>query len=299
MCSSLVSGLPDGSFRAIAKHLGRSAPLGARASEYGNGRRPLLKRTALRHLIVAGSGALVAYLFWLTRADWDPEMRFWKAIGNASLILLYATLAAGPLARLRLPGGRLVRYRREMGVWFALFGLLHTVLILNGWARWDLQLFLGYEFVPQLGRLVRLEPGFGLANLIGIVSGVIALVLLATSSDWAVRKLGGESWKFLHRGVYIILALVMLHTGYFLFIHYTPHFHRLPPPPDWFRYPFVGLTLAVLVLQAAAFVWTVQTQRRRAVPDQASAPERQGSRAPRRSTQREQSAPSNRERRAR
>ena len=191
-------------------------------------------------------------------------MRFWKAAGDASKLFLLATVTVGPLARLRLPGGWLVRYRRQMGVWFALFGLLHTVLILNGWARWDLQRFLGYEFIPELGRLVRLEPGFGLANLIGFASGLIALALLATSNDWAVRKLGSSSWKFLHGGVYIIFWLVAFHAAYFLFIHYAEHFHRGPPPPDWFRFPFVALTLTVLGLQVAAFFRTVNRQRQRA-----------------------------------
>lgn len=79
-----------------------------------------------RHLAVAAAGAAVTYLFWLTRAHWDPEMRLWKALGDASLVLLYTTLATGGLARLRLPGGRLVRYRRELGIWFALFGFLHA-----------------------------------------------------------------------------------------------------------------------------------------------------------------------------
>jgi len=213
--------------------------------------------TVLRHLVVASLGALIAYGFWLTRANWDPEMRFWKAIGNASLLLLYVTLVVGPLARLRLPGARFVRYRRELGVWFALFGLVHSLLILNGWVRWEWQRLLGYEFIPELGRFVRLEPGFGLANLIGITSGVIALLLLATSTDWAVRKLGADSWKFLHQGTYVIFWLVVLHTGYFLFIHYTEHFHRTPPPPDWFRWPFVGLTIVVIALHTTAFVKTV------------------------------------------
>jgi methionine sulfoxide reductase heme-binding subunit len=218
-------------------------------------------KLVIRHATVFSSGALIAYLFWLTRGNWDSEMRLWKAVGNASLLLLYATLAVGALARLGLPGGRLVRYRRELGIWFALFGLLHTYLILDGWARWDLQRLLGYEFIPEFGRHVRLEPGFGLANLMGLVSGVIALLLAATSTDWAVRRLGGSAWKFLHQGVYIIFWLVVLHTAYFLFIHYTEHFHRVPPPPDWFRWPFVALTLTVIALQAGAFVKTVQVQR--------------------------------------
>lgn len=238
----------------------------------------MLKQLAIRHLIVASVGLLIAYLFWLTRGNWDSEMRMWKAIGNASLVLLYGTLAVGPLARLRMPGGALVRYRREMGIWFAMFGLVHTVLILNGWTRWDFQRFLGYEFVPELGRFVRLESGFGLANLMGIVSGLIALTLVATSTDWAIQKLGGRAWKFLHQGVYVIFWLVVLHTVYFLFIHYTEHFHRRPPPPDWFQYPFVALTLTVIVLQASAFIKTVRLQVGRSSTSEARAPATRGAR---------------------
>ena len=66
------------------------------------------ERTALvgfgaRHLAVATIGAAIAYLFWLTRGHWDPEMRLWKAIGDARLVLLYATLASGALTRMLLP----------------------------------------------------------------------------------------------------------------------------------------------------------------------------------------------------
>lgn len=217
---------------------------------------------AARHLLIASIGATVAYLFWLTRPHWDAEMRLWKAVGDASLVLLYATLASGALARLRLPGSRLVRYRRELGIWFALFGLLHGVLILDGWARWDLSRFLGYEFVPELDRLVRLEPGFGLANLIGVTAGAIALLLLATSSDRAIRRLGPGAWKFLHQGVYVVLWLTVLHVTYFLFLHYTEHFHRPPPAPDWFRYPFVAMTGALIGLQAWAFLGTARSRER-------------------------------------
>lgn len=194
-------------------------------------------------------------------------MRLWKALGDASLVLLYTTLATGALARLRLPGGRLVRYRRELGIWFALFGFLHAWLILDGWPRWDLARFLGYEFIPELGRLVRLEPGFGLANLMGVAAGVIALVLLATSTDRAIQLLGAGTWKLLHQGTYVVLWLTALHSAYFLFIHYTEHFHRAPPAPDWFRLPFLVMTAGLLGVQAAAFLVTA-----RARPDRATTP---------------------------
>lgn len=224
-----------------------------------------MKTLLLRNAFVGFCGLALTYGFWLTRPDWDPEMRFWRAVGDASLMLLYLALGVGPLARLWPRVGRLLVIRREFGVWFGILALAHTLLILDGWARWDAMRFLGYEFVPELGYLVRLEPGFGLSNLVGLVAMLITVLLMATSTDWAMRTLGGTSWKVLQLfGAYTVFYLVALHTAYFLFIHYTQHFHRLAPPnPNWFRYPFVVLTALVILLQVAAFVTTVVRQRRR------------------------------------
>ncbi len=223
-----------------------------------------MKRLLLKNGAVGLIGVALTYGFWLSRPEWDPEMRFWRAVGDASLMLLYAALVIGPLARLWPKAGRLLAYRRELGVWFGLLALAHTLLILNGWARWDVMRFLGYEFVPELGYLVRLEPGFGLSNLIGLAAVFLTLVLMATSTDWAVRTLGGGAWKFLQYSAYTVFYLVVLHTAYFLFLHYTQHFHRLAPPnPNWFRYPFIGLTLLVVLLQSSAFLKSVAQQRRK------------------------------------
>ncbi len=224
----------------------------------------MVGRVLRSRAIIGIVGVVLIYLFWLSRPDWDGEMRFWRAVGDASLIFLYLALALGPTARLFPPAWELLSYRRELGIWFGVFAILHTVLILNGWARWDVLRFMGYDFVPELGRMVKLEPGFGMANLLGLLAILITLPLMATSADWAVRALGESAWKFLHYGAYTIFYLVVLHTAYFLYIHYTLHFHRVPPPnANWFQIPFVALTAMVLALQTGAFFKTVRRQRRR------------------------------------
>ena len=43
-------------------------------------------------------------------------MRFWRAVGDGSLILLYLTLALGPVARFLPRAGVLLPYRRELGI---------------------------------------------------------------------------------------------------------------------------------------------------------------------------------------
>ena len=220
-----------------------------------------LRSTLVGHAVLAVvTGALVA-AFWASRPDWSPEMRLWKAVGDAALVLLFAALALGPAARLSRAVAPLLRWRRYVGVWAGLAGTLHGLLVIHGWARWSVRRFLGYEFIPQFGREARLEPGFGLANLMGLVAVAWLLVLVATSSDRAVRALGPRGWKWVQGGANVVFYLVVLHSAYFLFLHYTVSFHRDVPPANWFRVPVLVAAAAVLALQWAAFARTVSRRR--------------------------------------
>ena len=134
-------------------------------------------------------------------------------------------------------------------------------LIFNGWTEWTLSRFFGYEFVPQLGRTARMEPGFGLANILGLAALLVALFLAATSSDQAMRALRSPNWKFLHRGTYFVFYVGSIHALYFLFIHFTLSFHKRVPEPDWFRYWFLGMVLIVLTLHIASYVKDVRQSR--------------------------------------
>ena len=239
-------------------------------------------RLFLRHTLVGLIGAVIGLLFWLGRPDWSPEMRFWRAVGDSSFMLLIAALAIGPLARLWPATARLLAWRREIGIWFGLLALGHTILILSGWVQWDVTRLLGYEFIPELGRTARIEPGFGLANLVGLVAMFWALVLTATSSNRAVSVLGASAWKWLQYGAYVVFYLVALHTLYFLFLHYTLSFHRsVPPNPNWFRWPFLLIVFSIPVLQISAFIKTVARKREVEPSSVAQASRRRGGRAAR------------------
>lgn len=217
-------------------------------------------RGAVRHLTVLAVSVVLTAGFWFTRLDWDPEMRLWRAIGDASLLLLLHALLAGPLARVWPATTGFRSWRRETGIWSTGLALAHTVLVFDGWFRWDLLRMLGFDYIPQLGRLARIEPGFGLSNLVGLVALVWLLVLAATSFDRAIAKLGGSAWKWLHTGAYVAFYLVVLHSAYFLFMHYTISFHRpVPPNPNWFALPFVVLSLGVPLLQGWAFFKTIRS----------------------------------------
>lgn len=138
-----------------------------------------------------GVGALAAVLFavfWFSRLEWVPDMRLWRAVGDVAVVLLFLALSMGPAGRVWRTAARAPSWRRAVGIWAAAAALTHAVLVFWGWTQFSVTRLLGYEFVPQLGRTVRLEPGFGLANLLGVVALVWLLVMMVTSFD------GGGRW---------------------------------------------------------------------------------------------------------
>ncbi len=215
----------------------------------------------MRHLLVIAFGALAVYLFWESRPEWSPMHRWNRSFGDASVVLIAVAMAIGPLARFWPAVRRAVPWRRELGIWGVVLMAVHTIIIFDGWLEWDLARFFGLQFVPQLDRYVMLQHGFGLANILGIVALLYGVVLALTSNNLSQRLLGGVVWKFIQQGSYVLWMLIVLHTAYFLYLHFQD-FHRPLPEPNWAQWPFVMLVLAVLTLQIAAS-WKVWRGRRR------------------------------------
>ncbi len=222
----------------------------------------------LRHLVVAGLSALAVYAGWQIHADWEPDMRLWKSFGVGAAFLIWFVALVGPAARLWPALTRIITWRREFGIWFALVAIVHFYLVWDGWARWDVRELLGFQYVEELNAYLRFEPGFGLANLMGLTALLFALVLAATSFDRAVSFLGLSSWKWLHSFTYVIFYIVALHSLYFAWIHFTPSPHRilmdLPTayPENILRFAYLAMLLSVFSAQVGAFVKTVRQRRR-------------------------------------
>ncbi|WP_302139117.1 protein-methionine-sulfoxide reductase heme-binding subunit MsrQ [Halomonas alkalicola] len=116
--------------------------------------------------------------------------------GIGALWMLLLTLSLTPLTRLtRWKGFTLIR--RQLGLWTLAYACLHVLsyaLFILG-LDWAL---LGSELVKRPYIIV------GMLALLGLMA------LGATSSHWAMRRLG-KRWKPLHRLAYPILGLVLLH----------------------------------------------------------------------------------------
>jgi sulfoxide reductase heme-binding subunit YedZ len=212
-----------------------------------------------RHFLVLLTAA-GTYAFLESRADWSEMHRWNRAVGDMSLMLISASMALGPLARLWPGAKRGLSFRREFGIHGVVLAIAHTLIILGGWVQWDLIRIFGYELHPVSGTYVMLQHGFALANVIGIVALVYGLVLALSPSNWSQRLLSGSIWKFVQQGAYVLWMLVILHTAYFLYLHFQD-FHRPTPEPNWAQIPFAALVALVALLQLAAFTKTWRKKR--------------------------------------
>jgi len=226
------------------------------------------KAVFFRHLFTGIVSAGLVYLVWKLNSTWSPDMRLWKSFGGAAFLLLWFTVFIGPMAKIWQPLTQVVSWRRETGIWFAVIGVVHTYLILDGWVRWGAWELVGYKYIPELEMYLRSEPGFGLANLMGLVAILFAIILAAASSDRAVSYLGISSWKWLHSFAYVIFYVIVLHVLYFAFIHYSPSPERvlLGQPTNYpdnpLRFYYLGALISVFFAQMIAFIKSVRQQRR-------------------------------------
>ena len=214
-----------------------------------------------RHVVVLLVAGIGTYAFLESRASWSEMHRWNRAIGDMSLVLIALSMMIGPAARLVAAFRVAVPWRRELGIHGVLLAIAHTAIILVGWVEWDLIRLFGYELHPLTGNYVMLNQGFGLANVIGIVGLVYGIVLAFASSNWSQRLLGGSVWKFLQQSAYVLWMLLVLHTAYFMYLHFQD-FHRAVPNPNWAQIPFGGLVLFIAILQLAAFYKTWRAKRK-------------------------------------
>ena len=127
----------------------------------------------------------------------NPQEALIRATGDWALRFLVIVLAVTPLRELSGLSA-LARYRRMLGLFMYFYALLH---------------FLSYS---------GFDMGFDVADIVidivkrpFILVGSLALLLLtplaATSFNAAIRTLGAKRWQGLHRLVYVVAGLAILH----------------------------------------------------------------------------------------
>jgi sulfoxide reductase heme-binding subunit YedZ len=140
------------------------------------------------------------WLVWGTANDAlgaNPAEYLIRATGDWTLRLLCVTLAVTPL-RVMLGLPELAKLRRMLGLFAYFYVVLH--LLCYSW------LDMGFEWGDIAADIAK-RPFI----LVGFSAFVLLTPLALTSFNRAIRWLGPKRWQWLHRLVYMVAVLAVLH----------------------------------------------------------------------------------------
>jgi sulfoxide reductase heme-binding subunit YedZ len=140
------------------------------------------------------------YLLWGASNDAlgaNPAEYLIRATGDWTLRFLCITLAVTPL-RVAIAIPELLRMRRMLGLFVYFYVSIH--LLCYGW------LDMGFEWIDIAADIAK-RPFI----LVGFTAFVLLTPLAATSFNRGIRWLGAKRWQLLHRAVYGVAVLAILH----------------------------------------------------------------------------------------
>ncbi|MCX7152937.1 MAG: sulfoxide reductase heme-binding subunit YedZ [Proteobacteria bacterium] len=140
--------------------------------------------------------AIGAFLFpeWLGA---NPAEYITRATGDWTLRFVLITLAVTPLRKIT-GWGWLLRLRRMLGLYAFFYAMVH------------LSSYVSFDHVFEAGEIIKdiIKRPF---ITVGFATLLLMLPLAVTSTNAMVRRLGARRWIALHRLIYIIGPLGVLH----------------------------------------------------------------------------------------
>jgi len=128
----------------------------------------------------------------------DPTAAISFSTGLATLRLLTISLAIMPLRRLYTRLSWLVKFRRLLGLFAFFYASLHLLTYIALYAGFDLN-----TMATDISKRRFIT--------MGVAAWLLLLSLAATSTTWAIRKLGGKRWDRLHKLVYVAAVCGVIH----------------------------------------------------------------------------------------
>ena len=178
----------------------------------------------LRMVYLTVTGQLVEPLEFITRGT-----------GDWTLYFLCFTLAVTPLRRLTR-WNWLIKLRRMLGLYMFFYGFLHFMTFL-----WFDHFF---DFAEMWEDVLK-RPFI----TVGFIAFVLLIPLAVTSTNGMVKRLGGKRWQWLHRLVYVIAPLGILHYWW------------MKAGKHNFAQPILfGSIVALLLLIRVYFAWSKRVQ---------------------------------------
>jgi len=128
----------------------------------------------------------------------DPTATITFATGLATLRLLTLSLAITPLRKLFPRLSWLIKFRRLLGLFAFFYASLHLLTYVALYAGFDVN-----TMATDIAKRRFIT--------VGVAAWLLLLPLAATSTNWAIRKLGGKRWSRLHKLVYVAAVLGVVH----------------------------------------------------------------------------------------
>jgi sulfoxide reductase heme-binding subunit YedZ len=158
--------------------------------------------SALKAIVFVAALVPVARLGWALAFDPEalganPAEFITRSTGDWTLRFLLATLAVTPLRKL-FGWHWLAGFRRMLGLYAFFYGVAHF------------SSFVSFDHVFEIQEILKdiVKRPF---ITVGFAALVLMLPLAVTSTDGMVRRLGAKRWLALHRIVYVIAPLGVLH----------------------------------------------------------------------------------------
>jgi sulfoxide reductase heme-binding subunit YedZ len=165
--------------------------------------RDWLRQSAAWWLLLLVGLLPFAWLVGLTVLDQlgaNPTEFLTRATGDWTLRSLCVVLAVTPL-RTTLGWPELARFRRMLGLLTYFYAVLHLAC----YALFDMGLDLA-EIVTDIPK----RPFI----LVGFAAWLLLSAMALTSFNRAIRGLGAKRWQMLHRSVYAVAVLAVLHFAW-------------------------------------------------------------------------------------
>jgi methionine sulfoxide reductase heme-binding subunit len=128
----------------------------------------------------------------------DPSSNIQLTTGYNALLLLILSLAVTPLRQLSPRLSWLIKFRRLLGLFAFFYATVHLATYLA--------LYLNFDTTVLKTDLTKRR--FIIA---GFLAWAFLVPLAATSTTWAIRKLGGKQWNRLHKLVYLAAICGIIH----------------------------------------------------------------------------------------
>jgi methionine sulfoxide reductase heme-binding subunit len=170
---------------------------------------PWLGFTALRPLLLRPAAKVVLFALALLPFAWllygvvtnnlgaNPTEYLTRATGDWTLRFLCLTLAVTPL-RTITSTPQLARFRRMLGLFVYFYAVLH--LLCYVWFDMEFNLADIISDIPKRQFI-----------LVGFTAFLLLTPMAATSFNRAIKAMGAKRWQLLHKVVYGVAGLAVLH----------------------------------------------------------------------------------------